>query len=244
MKDPTLKLARWLVMLAAMLGCAGCVTATKPNLFTSSKEEVRSRVKVIALNRMSADTGISVTEQQRKDFEAYVTDELTRAGFRVVPAAVTQNIGRQESERIGGAFDPVTGQANPDKIKQLQEFTYKELAAKQQVDAVLFTRLMVVKATFTSPWAHWDGVDENCETTDFGTRFLSGIHTGTMPALSFVVTLSDMNKATLYGNRGGLQLLAKVFGQNQFVDVPKKDLLVDPKVNQNAVKLAISPLGP
>jgi hypothetical protein len=66
-------------------------------------------------------------------------------------------------------------------------------------------------------------------------------HSGTIPALSLHVTLSDTDDRDLYKNAGGIQVLAKA-GVDGLQDVPRHQLFADEERNIKAVHLALDPL--
>ena len=89
--------------------------------------------------------------------------------------------------------------------------------------------------------ARWDGASETAATKKFWKAVLGISHSGTFPALSLHVMLSDTDDRDLYQNAGGIQVLAKA-GVAGLQNVPREQLFTDEERNLKAVHLALDPL--
>lgn len=229
------------VMAAVVLG-TGCAT-TKYNPFRVGKEEIRSSVKTMALATLEAPSDLPDSKEMRADFETLLTTELQTAGFEVVPSKEYEEVFTRMQGQMGGFFDPMTGKADKERLKQVQDLCRREVAAKFHADAVLYPGLFVVQARLIQQVAYWDGVKETAIAGNWAERLLSGNYLGSLPALSLWITLKDTSGADLYVNGGGLQLIGKVKGLGgRVIEVPPQELLVDYQQKSRAVEIAIKPL--
>jgi hypothetical protein len=142
---------------------------------------------------------------------------------------------------MSGFYDPVTGVRDEEKVKVVRMQMYRELKAKFNIDAMLFSDIAVVPAKLDSDRARWDGASETAATKKFWKAVLGISHSGTVPALSLRVMLSDTDDRDLYENAGGIQVLAKA-GVGGLQNVPRAQLFADEERNLRAVHLALDPL--
>jgi hypothetical protein len=142
---------------------------------------------------------------------------------------------------MSGFYDPVTGVRDEEKVKVVRMQMYRELKAKFNIDAMLFSDIAVVPAKLDSDRARWDGASETAATKKFWKAVLGISHSGTVPALSLRVMLSDTDDRDLSENAGGIQVLAKA-GVGGLQNVPRAQLFADEERNLKAVHLALDPL--
>lgn len=220
---------------------AGCATsAPRINPFKVSKQEIRDRVKIVAVASVRMDDDIPNATQARQEFGELIVNELTSLGFQTIPPTEYEQIHNRLREEVGGFFDPVTGKGDNEKFKKVQELCRRELATKFHADAVLYPSMDVFSIRFSQDWAAWDGVRESVSEAGWLERAFIGTHNGTVPALALCVGLYSVDGNNLYTQCGGVQLVSKIFG-NSFRKIPDQKVLTDPQRNANAVTIAFKP---
>ena len=224
-----------------MLFCVGCATTTPYDPFVKSEDEIKSSISVLAMKP------IRLAEFSRKDevaarYEMLITEQLESAGFTVIPSNEFSAIWDPMVEQVGGLFDPVTGESDPDKVKAVHEHTLNELRAKFSVNGFVAPRIDVAKASWYGNSATWDGVkDETTGKGGFWASLAAANYQGSVPALSLIVPIFDINGDPVYVGRGGIQLFAHFKG-GRFIDVPESMWFVEPERDLNAANIAMRDL--
>jgi hypothetical protein len=227
--------------LALALTASGCAATTPYNPFKIPPEDIKAKVKVVALAPINFPTDIDDPEPVKAKFESLVTAKLQEGGFTVVSSAEYGAIWKQMTEQLGGFFDPMTGKRDEQKYKTVREHTLREVGSKTKADALLDFAVVGVKTNFAANRASWHGTTEYLVQGGALTAFLIGSSSGTVGALSLFVALSDINGVNMYTNAGGIQVLSKLSGRN-FVTVPRHELFADEERNRQAVNIALNPL--
>lgn len=217
-------------------GCA--VTPYDP--FTKSRSEIFNTVDVLCM------VPINLMDFERKDevaarYEALITERLETAGFKVISSSEFSSVRDPMIEQLGGVFDPLTGEADEEKLEAVRLHTMNELIAKFDIDAYVSPRVVATQASWGGNSATWDGVkDDTTGKEGFWATLSAADATGTIPALSLILPLTSTSGETYYVGRGGIQLLAHYdYG---FVDVPESMWFVEPERDVNAVNVALAPL--
>jgi len=221
------------------VGCAGSTPKTNP--FAVSKQDIRDRVKTVAVATVRMDDDIPNATQAKQDFGELIANELTSLGFQVVPAAEFEKVFNRLRDEAGGFFDPNTGKADNEKYKKVQELCRREMATKFHADAVLYPTITVRMIPFSQDSASWDGVRESLTGAGWLEQYFGGTHYGTVPALVFCAGLYDVDNNKMYSKCGGVQLLSKLRGGG-FAKVPDQNVLTDTQRNTNAVAIVFRPL--
>jgi len=227
--------------LALALTASSCAVTTPYNPFKIPEDQLRAKVKVIALAPLNLPTNLEDPAPVQSKYESLIEAKLREAGFTVVPSREYAAIWKQMIEQLGGFFDPLTGKRDEQKYKTVREHTLREVGFKTKADALLDFAIAVVKANFGANRASWNGTTEELVPGGALTAFLIGGSSGTVGALSLFVALSDLNGVNMYANAGGIQLLSKLSGRN-FVTVPRHELFADEERNRQAVNIALNPL--
>jgi len=230
------------ILIAALLG-AGCATTPPYNPFKIGQEEFNRKTKTIALAPVFIPEGLEDPEPVKIKFESLIESRLREAGFLVIPSREYAEIWKRTTEQVGGYFDPVSGKRDETKFKTVQEYTYRELSTKFNMDSLLYSSILVFQVKWSGGTVHWHGTSEPIKSV--GEQFLEGLvgisYHGTVPAASLVATIRDINGQDLYVNFGGIQLLAKTSG-SKFFQVPRHQLFSNEEQNSKAVSLALEPL--
>lgn len=229
------------VALGAALLLAGCAAKVPYNPFKVSRDQFYPKLKVVALSPMSVPRDLKDPDPATKKFLSMIEAQLREAGFATIPADASRGLWDSLTAQVGGFFDPVTGEVDEAKLKTVRIQMYRELKAERQIDAMLFTALAIVPAKLEHDRASWDGTSQGAGKGKFWKALLGVSHSGTLPALSLHVVLSDTDDTDLYENAGGIELLAKVSASGS-VPVPREELFLNEERNAKAVHLALDPL--
>ncbi len=225
--------------LALVLGA--CAGKAHYNPFQVPPEQLRASVKVVALGPTQVPRDLSEPELVRARFDHLLENQLRAGGYTVVSYGESQVLWDSLALASKGLYDPVTGQPDESKIAGFRSAVFHELRARYGVDALLLPAILVVPAKLDGDVARWDGTSQGAARKKFWKALLGVSHSGTIPAMSLNVRLSDGDDRALYENRGGIQVLAKA-GVQRLEDVPRSELFVDEERNLKAVHLALDPL--
>jgi hypothetical protein len=196
---------------------------------------------VVALTPVGMPGGIENEDAIKTKFEALVTAKLQEGNFRVIRSEEYGTIWKEMTEKLGGFFDPLTGKRDEQKYKTVREHTLRELATKTGADAVMGIAVSVVRVNFGANVASWHGTRQDLVPGGAFTAYLIGGSSGTVPALSLFVALSDIHGTDMYSNAGGLHVLSKI-SAGRFVEVPQAELFADEDRNRKAADIALNPL--
>jgi len=227
------------LVLALVLG--GCAAKTPYNPFKVPREQFHDHLKVVALGPMGMPRDLANPDPVRNKFLHLIETQLSGAGYTVVGSAEARVIWDSMVTGISGFYDPVPGVRDEEKVKLVRMQMYRELKAKFNIDAMLFSHIAVVPAKLDNDRARWDGTSEGAATKKFWKAVLGISHSGTVPALSLHVILADTGDRDLYENAGGIQVLAKA-SVGGLQNVPREQLFADEERNLKAVHLALDPL--
>jgi hypothetical protein len=239
--------SRLIALSAITILGAGCTTS-KPlphyNPFKISREEIRNCVKIVAVAPAHVDDDIPNATQAREELVTLLISELNSLGFQTVSPAEYEQIFNRLRDEAGGFFDPITGKGDEEKFKKVQDLCRRELATKFRADAVMYPTLVAHTAQFNGNVAVWNGVRENIT---YGEPDLNpwmaaivGYNYGTVPVLSFCISLQDIEGNRMFADCGGVQSLAKMTGAH-FNHLSSDKVLTDPTRNTNAVHIALEP---
>jgi len=230
-----------IMSLGVGLLLAGCAAKVPYDPFRVSREQFYPKLKVVAMAPMSAPRDLEDPDPATKKLVTLIESQLRAAGLVVIGPDETEVVWDSISSQMGGFFNPMTGEPDEVKAKTLRTQVYRELRAERSIDAMLFPAIVVVSAKLQSDHASWDGTSQGAGKGKFWKALLGVSHSGTIPALSLLVILSDTADTDLYVNAGGIELLAKV-SANGIVPVPREELFLDEERLDKAVRLALDPL--
>lgn len=229
-------------ILAFSFMSVSCASTTPYNPFKVEQDEFFKTAKIVALGPVFVPADITDTDEAKTKFESAITAKLTQAGFSVIPSKEYSAIWKRMTEEIGGYFDPVSGKRDEAKFKAVREHSRREVSTKFNVDTLLFPRIQIVKAEWKDAYATWDGTTESVQSKGdiFMQALLFQSRSGTVPALSLVVFIEDLNGRSLYAHAHGLQVLTKFTG-GEFVAVPQQELFQEQR-NLAAIDAVLKPL--
>ena len=240
-----------LLFVLLTVGCA-IDPPEPPSHFTLAHDEFYARVKTIAIAPLTTPADLANPEQVEKKFEPLIATMLRNAGYRVVPSKEYAALFEQATGKQGGYFDAYSGKLDAAKHDAALKATREGLAAKFDVDAVLYPGIELVAAPWHDQWATWDGVTETLQSftglvgkgvvkfvTEPASYLLEGPHeAGTVQAYSLTVSIEDMAGNRMYANQGGIQVLDKISGK-AFIPVPREELFNDDARNAKSVSVAL-----
>jgi hypothetical protein len=230
----------FLVLILNSLFLGGCSEPYNP--FRIEKAEFFKKVKVIGMKPVRIKIDVPDAEKRKKEFEDNLQKKLEESGFTVIPASNYEEIHKTLKKTIGPMYDPYSGKISEEKLETLLEHTKQEYLKKYKVDAILIPGIIVVKALWNHNHAAWHGTEEASTGKEgFWAALSSPSAYGTLPALSLLVAIENVNKELYYLNYGGIQLCSWVSGHD-FIDVPKNTLLSYEDKNSKSVDIAIEPL--
>jgi hypothetical protein len=184
-------------------------------------------IKTIALSPTRLPDGLENPEPVQVLFDSLLAGELGRAGLTVIPSTEAGAIWKRLVDSVQGFYSAITGERVEAKYRAVMDGTRHGLTGRFHADAWLRPRIEVVPVDFEGGKARWDGASEG----------MGNGSSGTVPALSLVVSVSDTSGTDIYSGRGGIQVLSK--GSK---NVPRDKLFRDSKRNHQALHLAIDSL--
>jgi hypothetical protein len=132
-----MRLRRSLALIACFALPAIALAEPKHESFTVPAEQVKARVRTIAIRPPRSTTAYDLPPATLARHGAVLERELARAGLSVVPAGAFARAWIEPAARLGGVYDPVSGEADMEKWKVAREHTLRELSRTHQIDAVL-----------------------------------------------------------------------------------------------------------
>ncbi|HUK01071.1 MAG TPA: hypothetical protein VLW26_02220 [Steroidobacteraceae bacterium] len=176
-----------------------------------------------------------------------VRAELGKLGWTVIDAPNGRDLLAAEYKKQGPFFDPYTGERDEAKVIKLRQSVYAGLGLDPAPDAVLISGFTKVQAPHMWGDAEWDGVSQSgvdlgpVRKKLFGGSANVGAGEGSLQALSFYVTLRDMQDTELYDTRGGIQLLQQLRGKEK-TNLTPGEMFKDPSRDEPAVHAAFREL--
>ena len=101
------------------------------------REEVQRKVRTIALWPVILPAGTEDAEPIRTLFESLIVQKLQSKGFATVAPDELASVWRRMSERLGGVYDPLTGEIRKERYDAAWQHATRELGRRFGVDAVL-----------------------------------------------------------------------------------------------------------
>ena len=234
-------LARALVLLGAAVAGA-CISTTAYDPMVAGPAPVQ-RIKTIAVTSTALPKGVSSDAAIQQQFDRALVDALQSAGYRVIQPADVDPVWHSLSD-TAQLYDGKTGTLNTDQESAILRAMSREVKTRFNADAWLFADFTKRNAHYSSGWCEWDGTKQRVQTTGsvLKNAFLGVTSSsGTMPALSVRVVITDTAGRAIYRNYGGIAALVKVAaGGTQ--DLVTADAFTDDERNAKAVQLALKPL--
>lgn len=228
------------VAVLATLLLHACASQPPYDPFKTPAAEVRQRVQTIAIAPLMASPQQVDTGAARSRIEELATARLRAGGYAVVPSAETERIWRRAAADVGGVYDPVDGEVDEPRFEAVQTAIYRDLAAEQHADAVLYLRVTPI------PLYLPDSRVEYCGLERAEPLYWPSGGSPANPTLAVVLCLSavlaDLEGRELYGIRHGLEVVETYAQQTRAVR-PVAERVRDPARLDAAVEATLGPLA-
>lgn len=238
-----------LVLLSAGLTgwSAGVAAADKPRKSASSKSmpaaelgfiditpgDLRATIKRVVLLPPPIPAWLGDRPDAEVALQDAVSHFLVAAGFDVIGPAEYQAEFDRLNQLAGGIYDPATGELREDAARTVHETALSGIASKRAADGFVLIEVVQQPAEFFRKRATWDSVEDPSNHSG----------SGTLPALSLQVRISNVAGKVLYERRGGIQLTSYSVPQRGAIPrVRPNDLLRDPVRIERAARMATLPL--
>jgi hypothetical protein len=223
-----------LLALAHSVSLAGCAAKAPPDPFQVPRSQF-DVIRTIAVAEVGLPDGVLETDRVKSRISELITDDLSAAGFMVIPSSEIRPIWEGIKDAAGPVYDPVTGK--PDSVKvAAMTAEFRAALLDLGVHAYLDPDVLVVRAAFGGGQARWDGTSQTVQSL---VSRLMLQKQGVLPALSVCVKIFDGPGAQLlYHHHGGLEVLAN----HNLKEVPASQLFTDDARTVQAVSLALAPL--
>ena len=223
------------------------------NPYRIERAELMANTRTIGILPLAIDKtamehfNIDVDEERKIQFESLLEIKLKEAGFAVVSASEYRSIRASIETTVGLSDGQQLDTAQEQQYEFIHEHTQKEYLAKHQIDAFACPEIVLTRASWGGQDAEWHGASEAVAgKKGILELIVTSNTTGYTPALSFKLSLYDLDETLYYRYYGGLQLLQWVnTGLNfkgNFIDVPKDQILGLPAKNEKSIEIACAPL--
>jgi hypothetical protein len=256
---PTRFCARRALLVVALTAGSATLAGTLPvqtdaqlGFFHDSRVDVLAHVKRVGMLPAFLPPGFGQRDDVKAVLELKASEALSRAGFEVVGSEDYKAALQRFSHQLGGLYDPMTGAMRPEQAKAADQNARREFIDKNHLDGYVLLSVRSAKADFRFGSAYWDGAQEHSEGPATSASFLSRLNhpdnfTGTLPAYSLMLQISNAADQIVFGRFGGIQLTSyyEVIhdkGADSFLPVPPDSLFRDEKRLERAVHIAAVPL--
>jgi hypothetical protein len=226
------------VSIGALGGCA------KPfDPFQVPREDVRGRVRTIAMAPANVPQSMMSLTEARTTLEPFARDRLEEAGFRVIPSETWQALWLQSATDLGGVYDASTGAVDKERFPLVREAVYRALANEYGAHAVLYLSVSLFDLYNTGSKVHYCGgaskvyfpSDDSPEPDLF-------LEVTMARAACITASLYDMEARHLYGIRHALEVIETFARQTRAIR-PEGERLKDPVQIKQALEAIIGPLA-
>jgi len=224
---------------------APIVSPAKDDGLPVPREALLTRYRTVAIGPLGLGDLPQRAEVEQR-YHALLAEQLQKLGFTVVGENDYADLWSAEKAAAKGFYDPFTGRIDNAKLRASRTRVFAQLHDKYPIDAVVLPSIAERAAPFSHTKARWDGVEETVATPPHGLAVLTDQTSqllGTMRAASLVVRVAAPDDATLFEDRGGIQLTERLI-HGRSVDVPEGELLIDAARNAQSVDVALRQLAP
>jgi hypothetical protein len=231
---------------ALFLATAVPLTAAEFDPYKVPREVVAGRIDAVALWPVLLPPGTEDSAALEARLEKMLVAALESKGYRAIASAEYLAAWLEPAAKVGGVFDPVTGQPDEEKFTTVRDFARREVAARHGVDAILIAH---VTADVVHPWVKprfmhpgefhafdqmlvWQGRPLQAH-RDNQPQSVSGTFLN--------VVLEDLKGARMYAIRAPIEY-TRIYLLGSYEDVPSSVLYKDQARLQSAVDTALGPL--
>ena len=231
----------YLLFCCAAAALTACTARPPYDPFKRPAREVRDRVRTIALTSLIVGPTLADRESARARIEPIVTSRLQAGGFAVVPSAETDRLWRRAAGDVHGIYDPVTGEIDKARFEAVQKAVYRDLAAEDHVDAVLYLKIDSVVLFLPGSSVKYCGTVKD-ESLYWPWPESAPSHATVAIVLCLNAVLVDLDGRDLYGIRHGLQTVETFAEQTRAVrPIPQR--LQDETRLMEAIEATVGPLA-
>jgi len=166
---------------------------------------------------------------------------LREQGFDLTPLPLYDSLWLGFRDSVGGYYDPFTGRVVDSLFQIVLTRTRETLRVRYGVQAIAYAGLEVLQLPFSGGKVEWFGAEEESGGRGGLAGFVLGRSRGTIPGITLVVNVQDLEGRRLARRLGGIQLRERIEG-GEFVDVPRDKLFTDPALIVRAVRHATDSL--
>ena len=195
--------SRVLLLALAAIVCSGCATPTPFDPFQIPREQLRDRVRTIAVVPLHAAFGLIDEGRAQQEVLSPLVERLREAGYGIVAPEVWTALWTSYARDLGEVYDPSTARADSERWEIVESAVYSALASGHGADAVLYTSLELVDLLDTGSEVVLCGAIEPVYWP--GPR--PPRHTVLARGLCLQVALFDMEESFLYGIRSGVEVI-------------------------------------
>ena len=133
-----------IIPIVVALIAINCATTSPYEPFKVTQKEFSNKVEIIAVAPVAVPEHLDNPDPVKARFASIIENKLRKAGFSIVSSGEYKMIWDQTIEKMGGYFNPVTGQKNVSKFKIIRKHCLQELCTKHSSNAVLYPEIRVV----------------------------------------------------------------------------------------------------
>lgn len=202
-------------------------------------ERITSRVETVVIEPVSLSN--FPTEQDplrlRQAWATIIGEAFTDLGYEVIASDQFDRVWRETAARMGGLFDPVTGEVADDRLQVVREHTLAELARVHGVDASVRARIAVAPMqTYEKPFGGGFFVGHEAVTWSDGQYLAARPQRVVGPYLDLAVV--DAANVPLYGIRARVGWW-RVYANRDYFDRPAEAVYFDRIRNLQALGVAL-----
>lgn len=204
---------------------------------------------LIASVNVSGRPTLTIVRDNTAKIDAMIEDYLKDNGYQIAPSYLFDNAWKQALYTYGDFYDPTTGKVDQRSWMAVMSTTLNLLKQDTDVDAVLFTDVIVHDVQHSAGlnhYARWYGVTRKPATQGAGSGVPTSFNwTQPIKAASLAVTIYDMDGDPLFSSRGGLDTLYAVNMRNPDSGFTRRKNLLDNNSNlKEGIQLALHPFIP
>lgn len=258
-RDISQRLIWCIILLSAAQLASGANQKSAPvpsdqdlGFFVGTRAETLGSMKRLGILPPWPPAGYGPREDLKNSLLSLITEYFAKAGIEIVPPDTYVKAYDRLNHDVGGLYDPKTGNAKIEEQRAVYANARREFIETEHLDGYIVTRVLSQRARFRSPYATWDGVRERStgRTSANGLSELlltDDTSSGTLPAFSLIVQISNAQHKIVFGRAAGIQLasyydMQKSKGVNGFLFVPPEQLFQDRVRLERAVRIATLPL--
>jgi hypothetical protein len=236
-----MRMLRLTLGLVAVSSLTACATSRLYDPFLGQRDAMTS-VRTIAVSSAELPKDLPGRAAIQQQLDSAVAARLQALGYKVISPAQVEPVWRSLADTTK-MFDPVTGELDSIKAVVIERAMARELASRFGADAWLAPGYRLRQATYHSGWCAWDGTKQYVQTKGelLKLAVFGMTKSGTVPALSLRIAISDSSGRVVFVNHGGLQALVKITAGGTEHLKPNQ-VFDDRDRNVKAVELALEPL--